>query len=360
MLMKERVITITSLLIFTSLFCGEVSGQSSSDVALQARTSALRNLLGSIEGIAKEPPQVFKTREGYLRFIGAPPSTHFAAAAGTPEQVADAFLGKWRNLFINESSAVGFEVHRVKSRDSRSYVRYRQKYAGLEVFGAEMIVQVNAGNRVVAVISDIMRDTSSLDTKKVSLSPAIDALTAQKKGIEFLAEQYKKLEFEASAAVLMIYAPEVVGNKGAGRLVWKIEVGNIGKLLVKECVLVDAQNGEIALHYSLIYTVGRHREIYDCEGGVELPSTPARTEGQEEPYGVADVDLAYDYLGVCPSKHLKRFFSFPCSCYYQLVEQNVSSPAPIHVFFTESATITTTTQHCPLSFLGRKSILASE
>jgi len=158
-------LTTVSFIIFIVIsFSGKTFGQSSSDVTIQARTSSLKSLLASIEGIAREPPQIFKTKEGYLRFIGAPPLTHFAVSAETPEQAADAFLEKWRSLFVNESPAVGFEVHQVKSRDSRSYVRYRQKYAGLEVFGAEMIVQVNEGNRVAAVISDVMRDTVAFDT----------------------------------------------------------------------------------------------------------------------------------------------------------------------------------------------------
>ena len=201
MLSKERSIVVTSLLIiFTIGFWSMAFGQSLSKNSPEKRALALRGLLDSIEGTAKEPPQIFKTKEGHLRFIGAPPSTHFAVAAGAPEQAADAFLGKWRNLFVNESPAVEFQKIRVKTQNGRSYVRYQQMYAGLEVFGAEIIVQVNAESRVVAVISDIMRDTGALDTKKVLLEPAIDALTAKKKGIEFLAEQHKNLEFEAFAA----------------------------------------------------------------------------------------------------------------------------------------------------------------
>jgi Zn-dependent metalloprotease len=127
------------------------------------------------------------------------------------------FLSKWRNLFVNEIPSIDFQKVRIKTQNGRSYVRYQQRYAGLEVFGAEMIIQVNTAGGIEAVMSDIMRDTGALDTKKVSLKPAIDALTAQKKGIEFLAKQHKKLKFKASAAVLMIYAPEVVGNTGEPR-----------------------------------------------------------------------------------------------------------------------------------------------
>jgi len=297
MLPKERISVIRPVIILILTFCGTGLAEAIANEIRAARTSALNDLKTSIIGSPKEPARIFKTKDGYLRFIGAATSTYFAAEPdkrGTSQESADAFLGKWRDLFVNESPAVDFEMIRVKTQNGRSYLRYQQRYAGLEVFGAEMIIQVNAIGGIEAVVSDIMRDTSALDTKKVSLNPSIDALTAQKKGIEFLAEQHKKLEFEASAATLMIYAPEVVGNNGEPRLVWKTEVGNVGEPLVKELMLVDAHNGEVALHYSLICSA-MYREIWDYEGRTYNPIR-SRREGQD-PCGIPDVDLAYDYLG---------------------------------------------------------------
>ena len=268
-------------------------GQSSSGGACQARASALSDLLGSIDGIAKEPPRVFKTKDEYLRFIMAPPSTVFAVTPekrAVPEQAARTFLQRWRNLFVNESPSVEFNMIRVRTKESRAYVRYQQKYAGFDVFGAEMIVQVNAVGGIEAVISDIMRDTEALDTKKVSISPLIDALTAQKKGVEFLAnKKHQKLKFIASEPVLMIYAPEVVGNKGEVQLVWQMKVTNVGKLSIKECMLVDAQNGEIAFHYPLIYTA-LNRVITDQQ-------TSETYHEDDFPTNITEIDNIYAYLG---------------------------------------------------------------
>ncbi|MBL7154084.1 MAG: M4 family metallopeptidase [Phycisphaerae bacterium] len=256
--------------------------------------AGLRELLDSEEGAANEAARVFKAKDGYLRFIGAAPSTRFGVGAGGAEEQADAFVKRWRNLFVNESATVQFERKRVRTRAAHSYVRYRQKYRGLEVFAGEMIVQVNAAGGIEAVMSDIMRDTRALDNRAVSLNPSIDSSTAQKMGIEFLGEQHKELEFEASDATLMIYALEVVGNSGQPRLVWKMEVGNIGEPLVKELVLIDAHTAEVAFHYSLIWR-SMSRDIWDYEGRTHSP-VQSRQEG-EDPYGITDVDLAYDYLG---------------------------------------------------------------
>jgi len=146
MLPKERTSPIR-MVIPLILICLSPTGFGESiNEEIATRTSALKDLVASIEGEPKEPPRIFRTREGYLRFIGTPPSTHFgveAAKRGTAQDAANAFLERWRNLFVNESPFVGFKTVRIKTSDSRSYVRYQQTYAGLEVFAAEMIVQVN-------------------------------------------------------------------------------------------------------------------------------------------------------------------------------------------------------------------------
>jgi len=222
MALKDRILVISSMIILIISFPRGTFGQAQSNGTPAARALALQGLLDSVEGVAEEPPRIFKTKEGYLRFVGSPPSTHFPVdpnRRATPHKAADAFLAKNRNLFVNESSAVGFDTVRVKSRNGRTYVRYQQRYAGLEVFGAEMIVQVNVAGGIAAVMSDIMRDTEALDLGEVSLNPGIDALTGERKAIELLATQYEQLQLEATTTTLMIYHPSVVGNSGATQLV---------------------------------------------------------------------------------------------------------------------------------------------
>lgn len=305
--LKKRFFVISFLLILIISFSGRAFSQTAPDSARAARALALQELLGSIEGIAKEPPLIFKTADGYLRFVGAPLSTNFPVdpnRRATPQEAADAFLEEYRNLFVNESPAVGFQTFRVKTRDSRTYVRYQQMYGDLKVFGAEMVVQVNAAGGIDAVMSDIMRDTEALDTGKVSLNPTIDALTAQGKAIEFLAAEHRALEFKASDATLMIFEPSVVGSKGETLLVWETKVGAVDGTPVRELVLVDAHSGNIAFNYSLVFAAGNpNRRVYDySEVGTvpwppESPSgEPDRGEGGDE-MEIDDIDDAYDYLG---------------------------------------------------------------
>jgi len=75
--LKKRILVISLLPILIIIFSGRAFGQTPPDSARAERASALRELLGSIEGVAKESPHIFKTKEGYLRFVGVPPLTHF-------------------------------------------------------------------------------------------------------------------------------------------------------------------------------------------------------------------------------------------------------------------------------------------
>lgn len=153
-----------------------------------------------------------------------------------------------------------------------------------------MVVKVNETGGIDAVMSDIMRDTQALDTGKISLNPSIDSLTAQEKAIEWLAAYHAQLEFEASDPELMIFDPPVVGWKGPTKLVWHIDVRNVGELRVQEFVLVDAHDGTIAFTYSRICYALINREIKDSETGIWY------YEWSDWPTEIEDVDLAYEYL----------------------------------------------------------------
>jgi Zn-dependent metalloprotease len=290
MLLKNRIQSIQITIILIVLTCSSKGlAAASHNAAVSGRRTALKNLINSTSGIPKEPARIFKTNDGYLRFVGAAPSTHFVAKAGTLEDSAEDFLGKWRNLFVNESAEVRFERKRVNTRNGRTYVRYRQRYARLEVFGGEIIVQVSATGGIEAVISDIMRDTSAFDTQRLSITAVVDPESARRNATTFLAERYAKLSFGSGEPNLMIYAPDVLGRNSEPQLVWKTQVANIGEPLVKEIILVDAHNGEVAFHYSLIYSA-LTRQIYD------YVTQEWYNDQSNWPTDIGEVNLTYDYV----------------------------------------------------------------
>ncbi len=260
-----------------------------------ARASQLKDLLGTLEGVGtKEAPRTFKTPAGHLRFLGSPPSAHFPVdpnKRATPQNAANAFLAKNRKLFVSDSPYVSFDIFKVNTRNSRTYIRYQQMYDGLKVFGAEIVVQVNSTGGIDAVMSDIMRDTKALEPDEFWQNMSIDASSAQYKAIEWMAARHPQLKFDASESELMIFDPPVVGRKGPTRLVWHIDVKNVGELMAQEFILLDANDGTVAFHYSRI-SYALNSEVYDYENGAANPINPSPQSSE-----IVDVNRAYAYLG---------------------------------------------------------------
>ena len=138
--MRRRILYVSCLIVIVIMLSSVAFDQVPPKDTQKARALQLEELRASIDGAAGEPARTFKTKDGYLRFLGAPPSTHFPVAPAkrkTAREAASAFLQQWRNLFVKDSPAVEFSIDRTNSHDSRSYVRYRQTYAGLPIRSAE-------------------------------------------------------------------------------------------------------------------------------------------------------------------------------------------------------------------------------
>lgn len=296
---------IAPLVLFVVICNVPTFGKNTSNKGLVERKAALQDLLKTARGKGiKKPPRTSKTKDGYLRFIAAPRLKHFSVDSGVlprfakPEDVADVFLQQYLNLFVNKSFFVGFKKSRVNTSGPRTYVSYQQTYAGLDVFGASMMIQVNAMDGIKAVLSDTMRDTEALDTGDILIQPIISAKQAAQTAIDWMTSKYSEFVFEASEPALMIYCPSVVGSKGPSLLVWQTEVGNISEPLTKELILINAHNGDIALHFSLINEL-MHRVIRDFNSSspvLALEDPPGGGDDPCYPTGIDDIDHAYEYL----------------------------------------------------------------
>jgi Zn-dependent metalloprotease len=263
-------------------------------------TEKADRLLTSVRGRGPHKSQrIARTKDGYLRFMAVSPSQRQDAGHAVrplPRQAARAWLTSWRKHLMDESPAVQFDVIRVKSRPKRSYVRFAQKYRGIGVFGAQVIVQLDDNRDVSYLLSDIMRNTRPLDRGDVSTRPRIGPRRARKLAVDRLSRFYESLELEASNASLMIYDPSVLGNTGPACLAWRMEVTNVGNTVLKDVVLVDAHSGRTVLRYPLIHDV-LNRRIYDCNNDMFAGLGALVRSEPDPPTGILDVDLAYDYFG---------------------------------------------------------------
>ncbi len=239
--------------------------------------------------------------EGYVRNLVAPAKTYFPVrgVAQNAEAVARGFLTAQRDLLLNRTEKVEFVTRRVKTLGAYSFVRMGQRYNGVPVWGAETVVQVFGTRGVSYIASDLMRDTTVLDSGALSTQPAITSAQAVQVAVGAFADQHKPETLDAETPELVIYEPSVLKMKGATRLVWKMDVVSIEGGLFRYCVLVDAHSGEIALKFNQIRNYLR-REIYDAQNQYFDPDVYygelVRFEAWPEA-GIEDADKMYDYLG---------------------------------------------------------------
>jgi Zn-dependent metalloprotease len=299
----KKTILFSLLLLFLSAVSAPAQDDEKEAIS-QKIDAVLQSVHGPASAAAKgqkatnEAPRFSRSDDGYLRFLGAPARRHFSVTSvvhGDAEATARNFLAEHKAAFGITSKALGLKTLKIKTKGKRNYVRFQQTYAEIPAFASEIIVQLNKSGGVEYVLSDIMRQAEDLDNGNIPIVPSIPASEAEQAAISLMAEENPASELEASAAALMIYQPSVVGNTGPTRLVWQTTVVSVSGPLVDEFILVDAHTGEIALHYSLIKNA-KYREIYDANNTTTILGILRRAEG-DPPFGQADVDDAYDYLG---------------------------------------------------------------
>lgn len=108
-------VVVVHVMLSPALLAQAVNGPPAQiDEQIRARRAKYEELLQSVkarEGQAKEPGEtipslLYRTREGYVRFLLMPRSSHIEVAKPQdwkPEDVADAFVGQWKDLLANDS-----------------------------------------------------------------------------------------------------------------------------------------------------------------------------------------------------------------------------------------------------------------
>lgn len=267
-----------------------------------ADPDAVRELMRTYQGgSAPDLPLMIQHGDGYLRALGAPGDASFGTRrpmqkTDAPEEIAKAFLEDHGAAFGLRSGAIGFEVERFQEADGRQYVRLKQDYGGIPVFGAEATVQVTPEGRVRNVLTGLFRDTRPLDTGGLSTSPVIDAESAREAAYAHVLSMYDGgAPTVAEGPDLKVYVPSIVGNEGSTKLTWHFVIASEegAEPMFAERVFVDAHTGGIALGYNLICGLA-DREIYDANNSPD--PVLVRSEG-DPPTGVEEVDEGYDLVG---------------------------------------------------------------
>ena len=259
---------------------------------------------------ATELPRQQNTEEGFLRFVAAPPGSYFTVGSSgskssAPEVAAQVFVSAHIGAFARPSSRMTFETIRVSASSGQSYVKLRQTYNGIPVFGGMMTVQVDAYGGVVCVLSDVLRDTAALDNGEPSLTPSVTVTDAQAAALKWACNAFGGTNDDYSIVSdgRMVYDPIVAGLPGSISVVWKFTAMGGSATLNAEAVLVDAHSGQVVFHYSLLHDAlnrriydGKNDWFFDSNGNISCNGELVRSEG-DPAVGIADANLAYDYFG---------------------------------------------------------------
>lgn len=265
------------------------------------RTVKLSRLQQSARRGSDKPVAVRRTGDGFLKTIIAPRSSHYQVATARSrraEDVADAFLGEWQDLFVRQNAAVALKRTKVVPHQSHTTARYKQTFADLDVFCAEMTVDVDENGGVVGVIADLVPDLLMEGASESDFVPTIDEMTARQRGEQWLTGRYPGRPIGSSSARLVIYAPSVFGWQERPHVAWVMDLDCGDESLIVERVLIDARSGQVVLNYPLV--VGSTTEIWDSQNTRETDLPPAirisEPSNPSDPAYLFDGHLAYEYI----------------------------------------------------------------
>ena len=276
-------------------------------LAILASLPLANPYLASGEGGPKPPPTDppiradYHEQTGKLTFLGASPQSPVviqgALAAGlAPEGRARAAVEVYGPSFgLRNPSGELQQLGIPTSERGRTSVRYQQVHHGVPVVGGEIVVNQDSMGRLLSMSGEISPDLS------LSVDPGVTPGDARDIAIAVTAKAHEldPAELVVSDPELWVYdARLLVPSSRPASLAWRVDVQGIGRLDIRELVLVDAQLGGVLLHFNQVDSA-LDRTIYDNENNsaFSLPGNgPIRTEGGAVT-GNTEVDFAYDYSG---------------------------------------------------------------
>lgn len=229
--------------------------------------------------------------EPLARAAGSMRAASFTAAAG-------AFLNSQAPAFGLDAPGVSLSALGARGDGlGRSFARFQQRYRGVPIIGAELNVQLDGARNVVSVNGESVGDLNLSTEPDVAPGDAVSIAvrsTARAHAVE-------ESSLTPSAPSLAIHDPRIMGGPPARpRLVWKVEVENQSVPKIRELVLVDAENGRVAVQFNeqphAAPPANAKQRVCDANNtSAKYPCTTAGDEDDPGSSAVTDVKNAFDY-----------------------------------------------------------------
>ncbi|MEV4417071.1 M4 family metallopeptidase [Catellatospora sp. NPDC049609] len=259
---------------------------------------------------AAEPPAptatVHRDAAGRVRAISPAagktirPETVGGRPVTSPEGAARAHLDRYASLFGVRDAARELAPPRTELQAGVRILHFPQVRAGLPVIGGQLNVQLAKDGSLLGMNGETTTAGAFAGTARIT------AAAAQRTAVAGTAKaaRVEPRTLTASKPVLSAYDPalvDAVDVRGA-RAVWQLEVRSRTDREIRQYVLVNADDGRVALSFSQTAHANGARTVCDfgnvpnstnaCPGGAPV----ARAEGQGAT-GVTDVDAAYQLSG---------------------------------------------------------------
>ncbi len=222
--------------------------------------------------IAQGAQVVHHRLTGKTNFIGSSTGKTIALpGTGTAQSASAAAmdaLNAYGTMFGLSNPAKELSQKSIKTTNNgRSVVRYQQNYNGIPVIGGELIVNLSQNNGLLSVNGEV--------SPKLAV-PTTATITAQQASNTALAAVAKwhntnTTTLIASAPLLSVYDPRLISpDTSPAKLVWRVEVSSKTLQPIRELILIDAQRGNISLHFNQIDTA-LNRATYNANNSSTLP-----------------------------------------------------------------------------------------
>ena len=276
--MKKRILVLSSVvLVLLVILAFDVPGLSQSPPP-----TALDKLRQDADG---EVEITWNSRTGTPSFIRG--SIPLPVIQGETDEVLAslAFVERYAGLLgVRNASVELAAVETYVDNLGMRHVIFQQVYQGVEVYGAQVKVHLNAeGQKVVAISSGFVPGIALAEPQPHVTAEA--ALAAVSRALPDGAL--------ASGPGLVVY-PGQGGGGSPARLAWLVELLD-NAVPARNAYLIDAVEGGMVDVLDRLY-VERNRQTYDAGHSTSLPGSLVRSEG-DGPTGDQDVDNAHDFAG---------------------------------------------------------------
>ena len=242
-------------------------------------------------------------RTGNVTFLTVTGNTGLAhnngRRPGAPEAATLTFLSNYGLEFGVTSTNPLAELKLANKKQnannrSKHTLKYTQNRNGIPIFGAEIIVRLDDELKVTGAngkLSSSPVDYVLSRQTKVGKDNALDVISKNKRS-------FSSAKLSLSAPKRYIYNAAILGNGPDQERPANLYRVSNARGDVDYTVLIDAETNAVLTYFSNIQQA-KNRTIHDQVENFTLPvpsGNIVRSEG-DAPYGLADVDNAYDFSG---------------------------------------------------------------